>query len=68
MGPYERLLGDAVDGDATLFARQDVVEAAWQIVESVLDSPREPEPYARGSWGPARADALVADLGGWLAG
>ncbi len=65
MTAYERLLGEAMEGDATLFARQDVVEAAWSIVEPVLDTGDQPEPYARGSWGPKRADELVADLGGW---
>jgi glucose-6-phosphate 1-dehydrogenase len=61
---YERLLGDAMVGDATLFARQDVVEAAWAVVDPVLN----PEPvyeYECGSWGPPEADRLVADAGGW---
>jgi len=65
LGPYERLIGDAMLGDATLFARQDVVEAAWAIVDPVL---REGGPvlgYARGSWGPAGADATVTPEGGW---
>jgi glucose-6-phosphate 1-dehydrogenase len=66
MAAYERLLGDAMAGDATLFARQDVVEAAWSIVEPVLETTEQPERYARGSWGPKRADHLVADLGGWI--
>lgn len=66
MGAYERLLGDAIDGDATLFARQDVVEAAWEIVQPVLDSDGPPALYASGSWGPEGADTLVRDLGGWL--
>ena len=62
---YERLLGDAMQGDATLFARQDVVEAAWAIVQPVLDAPVQPLEYAPGSWGPAEADRLVQDVGGW---
>jgi glucose-6-phosphate 1-dehydrogenase len=62
---YERLLGDAMQGDATLFARQDVVEAAWAIVQPVLDAPSQPMEYAPGSWGPAEADRLVQDVGGW---
>ncbi|HEY6725779.1 MAG TPA: glucose-6-phosphate dehydrogenase [Polyangiaceae bacterium] len=66
MDAYERLLGDAIEGDATLFARQDLVEAAWSIVEPVLDSPQEPSKYAKGTWGPERAGELVADLGGWV--
>jgi len=66
MDAYERLLGDAIEGDATLFARQDVVEAAWSIVEPVLDSVQEPCKYTKGSWGPERATELVANLGGWV--
>jgi glucose-6-phosphate 1-dehydrogenase len=62
---YERLLGDAMQGDATLFARQDVVEAAWAIVQPVLDARVEPLEYAPGTWGPAEADRLVQDVGGW---
>jgi len=66
MEAYERLLGDAIEGDATLFARQDVVEAAWSIVEPVLETEREPCAYAKGSWGPERAGELVRNLGGWV--
>jgi glucose-6-phosphate 1-dehydrogenase len=65
MGDYERLLGDAMVGDATLFARQDVVEAAWAIVDPVLHGDRRLFEYEPGSWGPAQADTLVADVGGW---
>jgi glucose-6-phosphate 1-dehydrogenase len=61
---YERLLGDAMQGEATLFARQDVVEAAWAVVDPVLQGP-EPIPYDCGSWGPTEADRLVAGVGGW---
>ncbi len=67
MEAYERLLGDAMVGDATLFARQDVVEAAWAIVDPVLQTPRPPIEYEPGSWGPAEADRLVEDVGGWNA-
>ena len=63
--PYERLLGDAIAGDATLFARQDVVEAAWAIVDPLLQNPGELFEYEPGSWGPAQADQLVAEVGGW---
>jgi glucose-6-phosphate 1-dehydrogenase len=66
MGAYERLLGDAMRGDATLFARQDVVEAAWAVVDPVLEESRGVDEYARGSWGPAEADGLVSEAGGWL--
>ncbi len=65
MEAYERLLGDAMAGDATLFARQDVVEAAWAIVDPVLDSADPLHIYEPGSWGPAESDALVAGVGGW---
>jgi glucose-6-phosphate 1-dehydrogenase len=65
MEAYERLLSDAMAGDATLFARQDVVEAAWSIVAPVLSSPAAPLEYEPGTWGPPPADALVADVGGW---
>jgi glucose-6-phosphate 1-dehydrogenase len=62
---YERLLGDAIAGDATLFARQDVVEAAWAIVDPLLADPGELFEYEPGSWGPPQADRLVAEIGGW---
>jgi glucose-6-phosphate 1-dehydrogenase len=65
MDAYERLLGDAMIGDATLFARQDVVEAAWAIVDPVLQTPEPPIPYVPGSWGPSEAERLVEDIGGW---
>jgi glucose-6-phosphate 1-dehydrogenase len=65
MDAYERLLGDAMAGDATLFARQDVVEAAWAIVDPVIHGPSPMYDYEPGSWGPVEADALVAEVGGW---
>jgi glucose-6-phosphate 1-dehydrogenase len=65
MEAYERLLGDAMAGDATLFARQDVVEAAWAIVDPVIHGPSPMYEYEPGSWGPPQADRLVADVGGW---
>jgi glucose-6-phosphate 1-dehydrogenase len=66
MDAYERLLGDAMAGDATLFARQDIVESAWSIVAPLLDCATEPLlEYEPGSFGPAEADALVAEVGGW---
>jgi glucose-6-phosphate 1-dehydrogenase len=65
MDAYERLLGDAMHGDATLFARQDVVEAAWRIVDPLLATANSPLQYAPGSWGPADADRLTAAVGGW---
>jgi glucose-6-phosphate 1-dehydrogenase len=63
---YERLLGDAMRGDASLFAREDAIEGQWRIVDPVLDLDSPPYPYNPGSWGPAEADALVASIeGGW---
>ena len=65
MEAYERLLGDAMDGDATLFARQDAVEAAWAIVDPVLRLRDRPITYRQGSWGPEEADQLTHSVGGW---
>jgi glucose-6-phosphate 1-dehydrogenase len=67
MEPYERLLGDAMDGDGTLFAREDGVEAAWTIVEQILKTPTPVQPYEPGTWGPPQADKLAAQVGGWHA-
>jgi glucose-6-phosphate 1-dehydrogenase len=64
--PYERLLGDAMHGDAHLFAREDAIDAQWRIVDPILDLPTPPFVYEPGTWGPAEADALVAGVpGGW---
>jgi glucose-6-phosphate 1-dehydrogenase len=65
MDAYERLIGDAMAGDATFFARQDAVEAAWSIVEPVLHKTSPLFEYDGGTWGPSEADALVRDVGGW---
>jgi len=65
LGDYARLLSDAMSGDATLFARQDVVEAAWAIVDPVIHGPSPMFEYEPGSWGPPQADRLVSDIGGW---
>ena len=65
MAPYERLLGDALRGDATLFARQDTVEEAWRVVDPVLDGATPVLEYEPGSWGPAAAATLAEDIGGW---
>jgi glucose-6-phosphate 1-dehydrogenase len=67
LDPYERLLGDAMDGDPMLFAREDAVERAWEIVEPILRAPSPVYPYEPGSWGPSEAEALTAALGGWYA-
>ncbi|WP_324778549.1 glucose-6-phosphate dehydrogenase [Thiobacillus sedimenti] len=60
MSAYERLLGDAMDGEAMLFARQDAVEAAWRVVEPVLSHSDPVCGYERGTWGPPEADLLLA--------
>ena len=62
---YERLLTDALYGDATLFVREDAVEAAWAAVAPLLDDTRPVHLYAPGSWGPVEADRLPRDVGGW---
>lgn len=59
LGAYERLIGDAMHGDATLFARQDVVEAAWAVVDGVLNQPLALHTYDVGSVGPAEAAARL---------
>jgi glucose-6-phosphate 1-dehydrogenase len=61
---YERLLGDALDGDDQLFAREDTVEAEWQVVEPILGDAAPLYEYEPGGWGPEEADQLVGD-GGW---
>jgi glucose-6-phosphate 1-dehydrogenase len=66
MDAYERLLGDAMDGDPTLFARQDAVEAAWAIVDPLLRDGAAPLPYAPSTWGPGESDRLTRDTGGWV--
>jgi len=66
MDAYERLLGDAMEGDQTLFSREDAVEAAWSIVDPVLGAVTPVLPYEPKSWGPEAAKRLTADVGGWL--
>ena len=63
--PYERLLGDAMRGDGSLFTREDAVEAAWAVVDRVLKHHPRVRPYRRGTWGPKQADALIAASGRW---
>ena len=63
---YQRLLLDAMLGDATLFAREDEVVAAWTLVTPILEEwarAGEPEPYPAGSWGPAGAGRLLREDG-----
>src|SRR5688572_25058995 len=66
VGAYERLLGEAIDGDPALFARQDAVETAWAIVEPALGLTTPVEIYEPGTWGPTSCDLLARDVGGWL--
>jgi glucose-6-phosphate 1-dehydrogenase len=65
MDAYERVLGDAMSGDRTLFARQDYVEEAWRIVDPVLKKATAIHEYEPGSWGPPEVDKNVAPPGGW---
>lgn len=62
--PYERLLGDALRGDESLFAREDAVEAEWRVVDGILGNATPLEHYEEGTWGPAAADRIIAS-GGW---
>ncbi|RFP61260.1 glucose-6-phosphate dehydrogenase [Luteimonas weifangensis] len=62
---YERLLGDALHGDASLFTRDAAVEAAWHVVDPVLAAPAPVEIYDAGSWGPAAARAVIQGGAGW---
>ena len=65
MDAYERLLGDAMKGDALLFAREDTVEAEWRIVGPILDDKTPPKSYDIGTWGPPEAGQLIARAAGW---
>jgi glucose-6-phosphate 1-dehydrogenase len=65
MGPYERLLNDAMKGEHMLFAREDYVEQSWRIVDPVLGAAKPPAIYEPKTWGPAEADAIIAGNGGW---
>ncbi len=65
MEAYERLIGDAMKGDAALFARQDEVEAAWAIVDPILGTKTAVNEYAPGTWGPKVADQLVDEVCSW---
>jgi len=62
---YERVLTDAIAGDATLFARQDYVEEAWRIVDPYLKADSPVHDYEPMTWGPSEADKLVSVIGGW---
>jgi glucose-6-phosphate 1-dehydrogenase len=65
VGAYERILGDAMAGDPTLFAREDHVEEAWRIIDPVADLTAPVSEYEPGTWGPAEAQTSVVPPGGW---
>jgi glucose-6-phosphate 1-dehydrogenase len=66
MSPYERLLGDALRGDASLFGGQDAIEAQWAVVDPILGDITPVHEYERGSWGPREAARLIEGDLGWL--
>jgi glucose-6-phosphate 1-dehydrogenase len=63
--PYERLLGDAIRGDNSLFTSDECVEAAWAVVDRVLNHEGQVSSYAPGSWGPDEATKVVRGDEGW---
>ena len=65
MDAYERVLGDAMAGDASLFAREDYVEEAWRIVDPVLKAGTPVYDYEPNSWGPREVEERVLPVGGW---
>jgi glucose-6-phosphate 1-dehydrogenase len=65
--PYDRLLGDAMAGDPSLFTSLEAVEAAWTAVDHILVDHPKAVAYKPGTWGPPQADALIAGDGGWQA-
>jgi glucose-6-phosphate 1-dehydrogenase len=65
MDAYERVLGDAMAGDATLFAREDYVEEAWRIVDPVLKASTPVHEYEPNTWGPNEVDRKLVPPGGW---
>jgi glucose-6-phosphate 1-dehydrogenase len=65
MEAYERLLGDAMAGDPTLFAREDYVEEAWRIFDPILKGNAPVYEYEPGTWGPSEVEKRVVPPGGW---
>ncbi|MDQ2825454.1 MAG: glucose-6-phosphate dehydrogenase, partial [Actinomycetota bacterium] len=63
---YQRLLEDAMDGDARRFGREDALDEQWRIVEPVLEKHDNVHLYPEGAMGPAAADRLATDVGGWV--
>jgi glucose-6-phosphate 1-dehydrogenase len=66
MDAYERLLGAAMKGDATNFAREDYVEEAWRIVDPVLGETAPVHEYQPGTWGPSETDKVLSPPDGWV--
>jgi glucose-6-phosphate 1-dehydrogenase len=65
MDAYERVLGDAMAGDASIFARQDYVEEAWRVVDPILKLATPAYEYEPGTWGPKEVEARITPPGGW---
>jgi len=65
MAAYERVLTDALEGDAELFARMDYVEEAWRVVDPVRTMNVPVREYEPGTWGPAERAGDIAPPGGW---
>ena len=65
MTAYERLIGDAMRGDTTLFSREDISEAQWRIIDPILHADTPVHLYEPGTWGPLEAEAIAANWGGW---
>ena len=65
MGPYERLIGDAMRGDQALFAREDTVELCWKIVDPALGDNFPTHPYKPKTWGPPEANSILLDGHTW---
>jgi glucose-6-phosphate 1-dehydrogenase len=64
--PYQRLLGDAVEGNSELFTREDIVDAEWRIVNDIIANVTPLYSYAPGTWGPSEAEELIGEYGPWL--
>ena len=65
MMPYERLLGDALHGDASLFTSGDCVEAAWRVVDPILGNITPVAEYKPNTWGPLAAERIIVGNGSW---
>jgi glucose-6-phosphate 1-dehydrogenase len=65
MAPYERLLGDAMRGDPSLFAREDSVEAAWSVLDPILNAATPVFEYEANTWGPPEAGRILAENDAW---